>query len=34
MNLFSEFKIAKLEHMRREQNTRADLLSKLASTEN
>jgi len=34
VNLLSAFKIAKVEHIRREQNARADLLSKLASTKN
>ena len=32
LNLLSTFKEAKVEHIRREQNTRADLLAKLAST--
>jgi len=34
MDLLSEFKVAKVQHIRREQNTRVDLLSKLASTKN
>ena len=34
LNLLSTFKEAKVEHVRREQNTRADLLAKLASTKN
>jgi len=34
LNLLLTFKEAKVEHIRREQNTRADLLAKLASTKN
>jgi len=34
VNLLSAFKTTKVEHIRREQNARADLLSKLASTKN
>ena len=34
LNLLSTFKEAKVEHIRREQNARVDLLAKLASTKN
>jgi len=34
LNLLSTFKESKVEHIRREQNTRVDLLAKLGSTKN